>query len=127
MKIKNPCIGVCTSTSLGDPVCQGCHRYRKEVYEWHRYSDLKKITVNARLSRYKKLSLGSVFSCCDFYINNIESINDTDELFEAIKKDNSSDVVEFIGTTSHQYDVVRRNMLIMMQELSMSGVKKNDF
>lgn len=44
-----PCVGVCSTTNLGDKVCKGCGRTDIEVIEWNTYSDYKKILINERL------------------------------------------------------------------------------
>jgi hypothetical protein len=45
----SPCIGICSTTNLGDDVCIGCGRTAIEVIEWNTYSDQKKIAINQRL------------------------------------------------------------------------------
>jgi predicted Fe-S protein YdhL (DUF1289 family) len=49
----SPCIGICSSTNLGDAVCRGCGRTDKEVMEWNTYPDSKKIEINLRLLNEK--------------------------------------------------------------------------
>ncbi|MEQ8409147.1 MAG: DUF1289 domain-containing protein [Gammaproteobacteria bacterium] len=50
--VKTPCIGICSTTSLGDKVCRGCKRYSFEVIAWNGYSADEKSAV---LSRIEKL------------------------------------------------------------------------
>jgi predicted Fe-S protein YdhL (DUF1289 family) len=45
----SPCVGICSSTNVGDEVCIGCNRTAAEVIEWNTYSDEKKIQINLRL------------------------------------------------------------------------------
>ncbi len=45
----SPCIGVCSTTNLGDDICMGCGRTAMEVIEWNAYSDEQKIAINQRL------------------------------------------------------------------------------
>ncbi|MCY4356159.1 MAG: DUF1289 domain-containing protein [Gammaproteobacteria bacterium] len=52
MSIKTPCIGVCSTTSLGDAVCRGCKRYAFEVIHWNSYAPEAKASV---LNRIEKL------------------------------------------------------------------------
>lgn len=52
MSKKTPCIGICSTTSLGDTVCRGCKRYNFEVIAWNSYDDAAKAAV---LSRIEKL------------------------------------------------------------------------
>ncbi len=53
-KIRTPCIGICSTTSLGDSVCRGCKRYAYEVINWNSYSDTEKLAV---LERVEKLNV----------------------------------------------------------------------
>jgi len=53
-KIRTPCIGICSTTSVGDRVCRGCKRYAFEVINWNSYSDQEKLAV---LSRVEKLNV----------------------------------------------------------------------
>ena len=46
----SPCIGICSTTNVGDDVCRGCGRTAMEVIEWNSYTDQKKIEINERLS-----------------------------------------------------------------------------
>ena len=52
-KIRTPCIGICSTTSVGDTICRGCKRYSFEVINWNSYSDDEKLAV---LSRVEKLN-----------------------------------------------------------------------
>jgi uncharacterized protein len=46
---KTPCIGICSTTSVGDRICRGCKRFAPEVIEWNGYSDQEKRAVLQRL------------------------------------------------------------------------------
>ena len=46
---RTPCIGVCSTTSVGDAICRGCKRYAFEVIRWNAYSDLEKLAVLRRI------------------------------------------------------------------------------
>ncbi len=48
---RTPCIGICSTTSLGDRVCRGCKRYAAEVIDWNSYDDGAKRAVLARIER----------------------------------------------------------------------------
>ena len=50
--VQTPCIGICSTTSLGDMVCRGCKRYSFEVINWNGYDDVAKSAV---LNRVEKL------------------------------------------------------------------------
>lgn len=47
----SPCVGICSTTNVGDNICQGCGRTAEEVIEWNSYSDSKKIAINQRLQK----------------------------------------------------------------------------
>jgi len=46
---RTPCIGVCSTTSVGDAICRGCKRYAFEVIRWNSYADVEKEAVLRRL------------------------------------------------------------------------------
>ena len=46
-----PCIGICSTTSLGDNVCRGCRRYSFEVIKWNSYDPQEKTAVLTRIER----------------------------------------------------------------------------
>ena len=48
---KTPCIGICSTTSLGDNVCRGCRRYSFEVIKWNSYDPEEKTAVLTRIER----------------------------------------------------------------------------
>ena len=48
---KTPCIGICSTTSLGDRVCRGCRRYSFEVIKWNSYDPQEKTAVLTRIER----------------------------------------------------------------------------
>lgn len=49
--IKTPCLGICSTTSLGDVVCRGCKRYSFEVIAWNGYDAAGKSAVLSRIER----------------------------------------------------------------------------
>ncbi|NNM51829.1 MAG: DUF1289 domain-containing protein [Pseudomonadales bacterium] len=49
--LTSPCVGLCSTSSLGDNVCRGCLRYAHEVTYWNGYSDHLKQQVWQRLSQ----------------------------------------------------------------------------
>lgn len=49
--IKTPCLGICSTTSLGDLVCRGCKRYSFEVINWNGYDAEAKSAVLSRIDR----------------------------------------------------------------------------
>lgn len=52
----SPCIGVC-STTYGDLVCRGCHRFAHEVAQWNGYEAHQQTAV---LERLEALRAGAV-------------------------------------------------------------------
>jgi len=49
--MKTPCIGICSTTSLGDRVCRGCKRYGFEVINWNAYAEQEKAAVLKRIEK----------------------------------------------------------------------------
>ena len=47
--VDSPCVGICSATALGDPVCMGCGRTFDEVRLWNTLTDQEKIAINQRL------------------------------------------------------------------------------
>lgn len=50
-QVRTPCIGICSTTSLGDPICRGCKRYAHEVIQWNSYGDQEKLAVLRRVEK----------------------------------------------------------------------------
>jgi uncharacterized protein len=53
-QVKTPCLGICSTSSLGDAVCRGCKRYSFEVIHWNSYDAQAKSAV---LKRIEKLNI----------------------------------------------------------------------
>ena len=47
--IKTPCVGICSTTSVGGSVCRGCKRYAHEVIDWNSYNHDQKVAIETRL------------------------------------------------------------------------------
>jgi len=47
--VRTPCIGICSTTSLGDRICLGCKRFSFEVIAWNGYSESEKAAVLRRI------------------------------------------------------------------------------
>ncbi|MDX1489789.1 MAG: DUF1289 domain-containing protein [Pseudohongiellaceae bacterium] len=62
---RTPCIGVCSTTSLGDPVCRGCQRYAVEVIQWNAYTGPEKEAVLRRISTLTEQILRDKFIIVD--------------------------------------------------------------
>ena len=64
LKVKTPCIGVC-STGIGDAVCRGCKRFAHEVIDWNAYSEAEKRIVDCRLAEFLSLCMKNRFEVID--------------------------------------------------------------
>ena len=53
--VKTPCIGICSTTSLGDAICRGCKRYSFEVIGWNGYDKSAKKAVLNRIEKQLKI------------------------------------------------------------------------
>ncbi|MAM70810.1 MAG: DUF1289 domain-containing protein [Gammaproteobacteria bacterium] len=60
-QVKTPCIGICSTTSLGDKICRGCKRFNFEVIRWNSYSDQEKMAVFRRIDLFTELILQDKF------------------------------------------------------------------
>lgn len=49
--VKTPCIGICSTTSVGDTICRGCKRFAFEVIEWNAFTQSQKQAVVDRLEQ----------------------------------------------------------------------------
>lgn len=49
--VKTPCIGICSTTSLGDSLCRGCKRFAVEVIDWNVYTAAEKRAVLQRIDQ----------------------------------------------------------------------------
>lgn len=45
----SPCVGVCSATALGDPICVGCGRTQEQVIKWNVLSDDEKRQINRQI------------------------------------------------------------------------------
>lgn len=50
----SPCVGICSTTNVGDDICLGCHRTAMEVIEWNTYTDEQRIAINLRLIKERQ-------------------------------------------------------------------------
>lgn len=74
--VKTPCIGICSTTSLGDKICRGCKRFGFEVINWNQYSEEEKRAVLNRIDqltqqimaeRFRILSVEKLMQALDDY------------------------------------------------------------
>ncbi len=59
--IQTPCIGICSTTSLGDKICRGCKRFNFEVIKWNSYSEEEKLAVLNRIDLLTEQNLRNKF------------------------------------------------------------------
>ena len=73
--VKTPCIGICSTTSVGDWVCRGCKRYSTEVIGWISFGEEEKAAVMRRIEKLNKQILEEKFA-----------IDSTDELRAGLRR-----------------------------------------
>ena len=61
-KVRTPCIGICSTTSLGDLICRGCKRYSYEVINWNSYGDEEKLAVLSRIEQLNNQIIAARFT-----------------------------------------------------------------
>lgn len=44
-----PCVGICSTTNIGDDICAGCWRIASEVITWNTLSQDERIAINRRI------------------------------------------------------------------------------
>ncbi len=59
--VRTPCIGICSTTSLGDWVCRGCKRYSTEVIAWNTFDEDEKAAVMRRIEKLNSQILEGKF------------------------------------------------------------------
>jgi uncharacterized protein len=59
--VRTPCIGVCSTTSLGDKICRGCKRFSQEVIYWNTFSETEKQAVQARINQFTQQLMANKF------------------------------------------------------------------
>ena len=60
--VKTPCIGICSTTSVGDWVCRGCKRYSTEVIGWISFGEEEKAAVMRRIEKLNTQILQEKFA-----------------------------------------------------------------
>jgi len=56
VNIPNPCIGICSTSTVGSMYCRGCHRYWKDVVAWNSMDDGEKI-IAMKTAAYHRTAL----------------------------------------------------------------------
>lgn len=54
VKVDNPCVGICSTSTVGSIWCVGCNRYYKDVIAWNQYSVEEKILAMYRAVEHRK-------------------------------------------------------------------------
>ena len=54
LTVNNPCVGICSTSTVGSVWCVGCNRYYKDVIAWNRYSVEEKILAMQRAVEHRK-------------------------------------------------------------------------
>ena len=66
-KVKNPCRGVCSTSTVGSIWCVGCGRYYKDVINWNTYDESQKILAMKKATEHlEKKRLGEVTDNQDY-------------------------------------------------------------
>lgn len=78
-RIKTPCIGICSTTSLGDKICRGCQRFGFEVINWNGYSDQEKLAVLKRIDQLTSQIMAARFRI--FSVAKLEQVMDDYRFF----------------------------------------------
>ena len=60
--VRTPCIGICSTTSVGDWVCRGCKRYSTEVIGWISFDETEKAAVMRRIEKLNTQILEGKFA-----------------------------------------------------------------
>jgi predicted Fe-S protein YdhL (DUF1289 family) len=60
--VRTPCIGICSTTSLGDKICRGCKRFSTEVIYWNTFTEPQKQAVQARINQFTTQIMGTKFA-----------------------------------------------------------------
>ena len=77
--VKTPCIGICSTTSLGDKICRGCKRFNYEVIHWNQYSEDEKRAVLRRIDQLTTQIMEERFNI--FSIEKIQQVLDDFRFF----------------------------------------------
>ncbi|HWL27851.1 MAG TPA: DUF1289 domain-containing protein [Burkholderiaceae bacterium] len=59
--VRTPCIGICSTTSVGDRICRGCKRFAFEVIHWNSYTEEQKRAVQARIDQFTSQLMADKF------------------------------------------------------------------
>ena len=54
-RVENPCVGVCSTTTVGSTWCQGCNRHYMDVIKWNTYTEDDKILAMMRAVTHRNL------------------------------------------------------------------------
>lgn len=75
LTVDNPCVGICSTSTVGSIFCVGCNRYYKDVIGWNAYSLDEKILAMMRAVEHRKAKeKGFVDDNHDYLANNLKSV-----------------------------------------------------
>lgn len=74
-RVKSPCIGVCSTSTVGSIWCCGCDRHYLDIIRWNSYSESDKIRAMWRAVEHRKLRAEGKVTDHDEYSQKIEGFN----------------------------------------------------
>lgn len=75
LKVNNPCVGICSTSTVGSIWCVGCNRYYKDVIAWNAYSLEEKILAMHRACEHRKAKeKGFVTDHTDYLAGKVPSV-----------------------------------------------------
>ena len=74
-RVRNPCIGVCSTSTVGSVFCVGCNRHYKDVIRWNSYTESQKIEAMWRAVKHRKLKAEGKVTDNEDYKHEIEGFN----------------------------------------------------
>ena len=57
VKIPNPCVGVCSTSTVASIYCVGCNRHYKDIIAWNAMDDGQKILAMKRATNHNTAKL----------------------------------------------------------------------
>lgn len=95
MSRSSPCIGIC-STTYGDLVCRGCHRFAHEIVQWNGYSPDQRTAVWQRLLNLRATTVPQYLELID-----------EQQLHKALDEDPSANATTNSTGPEHAVDPMR--------------------
>ena len=54
-RVKSPCVGVCSTSTVSSVWCCGCNRHYLDIIRWNQYTQTEKIEAMWRAVEHRKL------------------------------------------------------------------------